>query len=229
MKTHLNFLFLFFITFNSIAQNEIEPNDDFSTSNQLNICDTIYGSLNSIGDEDYYFINATNSQVVNVELNNVAENIAPVFRFFDVMFKQIVYHGSNGPIATLSFGFTPPDDPSMGFYLIVEAYDSTTVNDQLYQLVISDVTCQLTDIKIYNSETIVFPNPVSGNALVKFSNEFSFSETVLNVYDLTGKELASYSKVKNNSFVDVSNLKSGVLIFEFQNQNNVFYKKVMKK
>lgn len=86
-KISIILLAIFFLLINNlIGQIESEPNGSTALADTIFLVDNqgeINGALTPFQDEDYYIVELTQNGVLKATLTNVAQNIAPVVRFYD--------------------------------------------------------------------------------------------------------------------------------------------------
>ena len=84
---------------------------------------------------------------------------------------------------------------------------------------ISDTTATITGITkgLANASINVYPNPGTSQVCLNAPEN-----GVLTIYTLLGEQIATYSIVKDGSYLDLSNFKSGMYTFVFNGQNNSY-------
>jgi hypothetical protein len=104
------------------------------------------------------------------------------------------------------------------------AYDNGKIGSELYKLPIANL------VKTENSlaqkqELQVFPNPTSDE--INVINPTA-DIALLRIYDINGREVKTEFLFDSMTRIDISNLLSGVYIFEVNTKDEIFYKKIVK-
>ena len=205
-----------------------ECNNQFTTATSINTCDTIFAAINSRGDQDYYIFNGTNSQEILIELSNIPSDITPRIRIFDDSQNQITVQTGNAGM-TLTYDFAPPSTGS--FYLRVEEAGDNESNPQLYQLILKDNSCETTisNSIIRNDILKVYPNPTSQVVFIGIEEESSNMDIQLKIYNSIGQELVLYKNITDKKQIFIDDLPNGILIFKFQNRDEILVYKILKE
>lgn len=69
-----------------------------------------------------------------------------------------------------------------------------------------------------NSEFKIYPNPAKEKITIEFSNDYKFSNALVNIYDVSGRVLKTLNNIQLNnrkSEIDISDLESGIYFVEF--------------
>ncbi len=74
------------------------------------------------------------------------------------------------------------------------------------------------------NKPIIYPNPVRD-----VFNIMNSSETIVEIYDVSGKMVLKRTVEKNSQQVDISNFRSGIYFVKLYNEGSSFYQKIIKK
>ncbi len=116
--------------------------------------------------------------------------------------NSYVFWRENSPIPVLEFKFGNDN--------------FTTPSEILFDLQISNDIAEDNSIE---NEIIIYPNPASDYIYIKGINKSD-----VEIYDLTGKKVYSYSNANNNHFINIDNFKKGNYIIRIIDNNNVVNK-----
>lgn len=72
----------------------------------------------------------------------------------------------------------------------------------------------------------IYPNPVEDMLNIRLSNHFGNS--IINLFDMSGRNLLYYKTITDNYSIDVSNLVQGVYVLEIQSDKGILRKKIIK-
>lgn len=83
---------------------------------------------------------------------------------------------------------------------------------------------------VFNSQPVVYPNPIKNNTININSFEFYEKETLVEIYDLTGKLLLSrtYNVITSQLKVDVSSIPNGIYILKVMFEEEILNYKIIK-
>ncbi|WJJ95707.1 carbohydrate-binding protein [Algibacter luteus] len=83
---------------------------------------------------------------------------------------------------------------------------------------------------VFNSQPLVYSNPIKNNTININSVEFYDKETPIEIYDLTGKLLFSktYHATTNQLKVDVTSIPNGIYILKVISKEEIFNYKIIK-
>ena len=83
---------------------------------------------------------------------------------------------------------------------------------------------------MFNSQPVVFPNPIKNNMIHVNSVDFYENEVPVEIYDLTGKLLFSktYQPTTNQLKIDVSSMPKGIYLLKVASKENTFNYKIIK-
>ena len=111
------------------GQMEVEPNDNFGTANQINYSDTIQGSINPVGDQDFYAINLPRAGVITASVSGVHPSIDMLITLYDA---------NNNEISNL---YSSPG--------ITANYEQLVCNAGIYYLKLNDWNNDASDPQLY--------------------------------------------------------------------------------
>lgn len=79
------------------------------------------------------------------------------------------------------------------------------------------------------AEIEIYPNPTSGNFNIEFINQNEKYSTI-NIYDLTGKIIYKKTNISQDIInIDISKYNNGIYFIKIINQNNTYFKKLIKQ
>lgn len=83
---------------------------------------------------------------------------------------------------------------------------------------------------MFNSQPVVFPNPIKGSTIHINSIDFYENDVPVEIYDLTGKLLFSktYHATNNQLRIDVSSMPKGIYLLKVASKENTFNYKIIK-
>ena len=83
---------------------------------------------------------------------------------------------------------------------------------------------------MFNSQPVVFPNPIKNNTIFLNTVDFYENEIPVEIYDLTGKLLFSktYQPTTNQLKIDVSSIPKGIYLLKVASKENTFNYKIIK-
>ena len=90
-----------------------------------------------------------------------------------------------------------------------------------FNVTINDINMSVEDS--FNDLISVYPNPTNGLINLNFTNDVSFD-----IFSINGKLTKSYTNFKDNQ-LDLSYLPKGVYFIQFQIDNKIIVKKIIKK
>ena len=78
-----------------------------------------------------------------------------------------------------------------------------------------------------SSRILVYPNPVSSLLYVSLTNGRKIEK--VNIYDLSGKLILSYSSSEKRDVFDLEPLNSGVYLIEIKTDSSIFTEKIIRQ
>tara|TARA_R110002096_G_scaffold236751_1_gene427554 strand:+ start:8776 stop:12060 length:3285 start_codon:yes stop_codon:yes gene_type:complete len=83
---------------------------------------------------------------------------------------------------------------------------------------------------MFNSQPVVFPNPLKNNTIQVSSVDFYETQVPVEIYDLTGKLLFSktFHATTNQLKIDVSSIPKGIYLLKIASKENTFNYKIIK-
>ena len=159
---------------------------------------------------------------------------------------EMLYSLDNGAnwyngIATNSSNFTPSNNCQLLSHTVTTGYITSLNNFRVkfkfvhnsgdWEAIIDDFKVDL-EFTAAATPTLdlanlsVYPNPVSDRLNIDYKENIS----TLNVYDLSGRSVKSFTTNNSNNSIDVSDLKSGIYLLRIETENkNVSTVKFIKK
>ena len=96
----------------------------------------------------------------------------------------------------------------------------------------TNIDCQgvYNETIMFNSQPVLFPNPIKNNTIHINSVDFYKQETPIEIYDLTGKLLFSkiYNSESNQLNIDVSKIQNGMYLLKIVTAEETFNYKIIK-
>ncbi|MCO6491727.1 MAG: T9SS type A sorting domain-containing protein [Phaeodactylibacter sp.] len=212
-----------------------ECNNSFNDACQLNTCDTIqaligpwYDNSSIEEDEDFYIVELSETDNLNLLFNPVPENIRLCVNIYNSTQGQPVasYSGSDGQ--ALDISFAPPTSGT--YYLrVADCGNDFNGNDQYTMYV--DVNCDLINAlngPATNNAIQVFPNPFESYLFIELP-ETAGQEAEIRISDLAGKALL-FRKVANTGQIkiDTKHLPAGLFILTVQAAGKQYSSKLVK-
>lgn len=159
---------------------------------------TIYnGDTNQVNYPTVVVTNATGDTVGNI--NNT-------FYLFAQMAGDTVVHSIPTSLTSLPPGFT----------------GTVYLTDQIWDITCSfsyPMACTVGIDELASAENmIVYPNPASGNITVRL-NKTDYENTVINMYDVTGKLVRSYNTTGTSQIINREGLQSGLYFITADTRN----------
>lgn len=85
------------------------------------------------------------------------------------------------------------------------------------------------NINYVKENIVIYPNPTSGNFNIEFINQNEKYSTI-NIYDLTGKIIYKKTNISQDIInIDISKYNNGIYFIKIINQNNTYFKKLIKQ
>ncbi|MGB3802150.1 MAG: T9SS type A sorting domain-containing protein, partial [Lewinella sp.] len=204
-----------------------ECNDNFLSAKQLTLCDTIFGAIYPISDQDFYSITSEAEDTTIIDFGDLNPDIG----------ISLYAYGPNQAQVTLQQ--EEPGDPvyliaqdSGQYYIQVIAQNSSQSSQQLYSLVFQTTAgCTTTSTnQILTGGTIsLFPNPAQDNVTVEYGERLADKRPTLRIFSADGRLYNVYPQVENGQSLDLSNIPAGVLFFQFRVDEEVATMRVVKQ
>ncbi|MCD4664477.1 MAG: agmatine deiminase family protein [Bacteroidales bacterium] len=86
----------------------------------------------------------------------------------------------------------------------------------------SDGSVAVNEVK-QNKEAKIFPNPNSG----RFTLQTSLNSGFLHIFNINGQEVYSSELSSSLNTIDISNLTSGIYLIKIENENGIYYEKLI--
>lgn len=144
------------ITLDTTLGAENEPNNDFTSANNFNLNSTFFGSINLLGDRDYFKVTATaEAGMLNISLTNVPGNVDAMISLYDSAHNYLgsSYSGGYGREVHFQKEYISPGD----YYILVSDWGDDNSYNAQYLLNID-----LSTIWIFSQS--VFPEFFSPNS-----------------------------------------------------------------
>lgn len=122
------------------------------------------------------------------------------------------------------------DNALPGTYTIQVSHKGNLKNGlpQIFSLIASNITGSGLNVnsRDYDNVVFIYPNPTKNilNYQVKEGNNID----TITINDISGKMISNVNVNPSNSFIDVSNLSSGIYFVDFKSENQIITKKIIK-
>ena len=144
---------------------------DYNFAFESDYCDTVYASLRSNGDKDYFTFIGNGKEAI-VKVSNVAPNIVAKVTVLDRDRKQlgVATSAAVGKDVSVLIPATVLSDP----YVVLVESDNKSTSNTIYRFVVTDDNCKsLPPPPVAVNELVdanaisIFPNPSSGKFFIK--------------------------------------------------------------
>lgn len=220
-----------FIPFSNLDNCECE-NESFGDACIISLCDTIeaiiapwFDDSPNDRDEDFYQIELTSANEVDIIITSVPTNVELCVTIYDSIQDEIkMFSGDAGQ--PLNHNFTAPD--AGVYYIKVEGCNSNYNGEDQYIMTVGcNLLSDVNDLGL-KSEIRIYPNPFNENIIIEIG-ELKEKEVELNIVDLLGNKLLfKRIRVSNIINIDTQNLPKGLLIMNLKSGDDQYSFKVTK-
>ncbi|MDP2923520.1 MAG: hypothetical protein Q8O30_07390, partial [Candidatus Omnitrophota bacterium] len=169
--------------------SEVEPNNDFSFANIIQLDSPINGTINPTGDQDYFKIITTESGVISISLTDVPENIDAAIYLFDSSYNYIgEAYGDMGSNIYLQQQLTSASD----YYILVRDQGNDSSSTLPYRLEVKFSTFGLYDVEIWPQHISPNNDGISDEAYL-YASITAPSNWTLNIKDSSNNIICAFT------------------------------------
>ena len=202
---------LYTLTLGIDTADKYECNNEYNTAKTIRTCDTIEGTIRSIGDIDYYKFNVPSSGIVKIRLLEVPSNIdmqMGIATAAQTTVENIIYANvGQGASADITL-------PSSGdYYFVLFDRNNNASSPNKYKIIL-DKACSSTGLyDVANTHFDITPNPTTGD--ISVTNTEGAIQT-LKITNLTGQTLLQKIVNDKQAEIDVSTLAKGLYLLSVE-------------